>query len=335
MRAVNPVTGELIREYPEHAAAEVEDRVQDAVKALPAWSHRSVRERAGPIRQAATGEWGTPASWPRRWASRWRRRRPRSTSAPACDFFAEHSETLLTDQVVPTEAARSFVRFDPLGAVMPWSFPFWQVFRFAAPALTAGNVTVLKHAANVPGCALAVEDPFRSALFTDLYELTMARAYDAEGMARPATFELAFRKMPAGRNYLVTAGLDDVLTYLEHFRFTDGFAYLGRLGSAPATFMERLKRLRFAGDVDAVEERTVVYTKEPLVWVVEGGRRVGRAISRHDESLPGKPLLRPMMGNDCRPTGSAQRMLAGTRCASRNGCRKSCGGWTGRTRPTW
>src|SRR5438094_10506532 len=92
------------------------------------------------------------------------------------------------------------------------------------------------------------DNPPRSALFTDLYELIMARAYDAEGMARPAAFELAFRKMPAGRNYLLAAGLDDVLAYLEHFRFTDDdLVYLGGLGQFPAAFLERLKRLRFTG----------------------------------------------------------------------------------------
>jgi succinate-semialdehyde dehydrogenase/glutarate-semialdehyde dehydrogenase len=173
MKATNPATAELIREYPEHTKGEMEGRLRGAKTAFASWKKTPLAERAGRMQRAAHAL--------REGRNRHARLMTEEMVKPIaaaeaeidkcawnCDFYAEHAGSFLQVEEVPTDASRSFVRFDPLGpvlAVMPWNFPFWQVFRFAAPALMACNVAVLKHAANVPGCALAIEEVFRQAGF--------------------------------------------------------------------------------------------------------------------------------------------------------------------------
>src|SRR5688572_7771366 len=175
MRSINPATEETIREYPEHTQEQVERALQRAGGAFVDWRKRSFAQRAEAMRRAAqalrshrhefaklmTLEMGKPIGGAEAEVEK---------CAVCCDYFAEHAERLLAIEPAQTDATRSYVRYDPIGAVlavMPWNFPFWQVFRFAAPSLMAGNVGVLKHAANVPGCALAIEDVFRDAGFPE------------------------------------------------------------------------------------------------------------------------------------------------------------------------
>lgn len=113
------------------------------------------------------------------------------------------------------------------------------------------------------------QNPLASALFTDLYELTMAQAFDAERLDQLAVFELAYRTLPEQRNFLLAVGLDDVLTALERFAFSgEDLAYLASLGLFSGTFLDRLARTRFTGDVYAVPEGTVVFPNEPIVQIV-------------------------------------------------------------------
>jgi succinate-semialdehyde dehydrogenase/glutarate-semialdehyde dehydrogenase len=173
MKAINPATTELIRDYREHTEGEVRARLRRAELAFASWRKMPFAERADRMRRAAhalregrdryarlmTEEMGKPIAQAEAEVDK---------CARNCAFHADNAPSFLRDEDVRTDAARSFVRFDPLGAVlavMPWNFPFWQVFRFAAPALMAGNVALLKHAANVPGCALAIEEVFHHAGF--------------------------------------------------------------------------------------------------------------------------------------------------------------------------
>jgi succinate-semialdehyde dehydrogenase / glutarate-semialdehyde dehydrogenase len=165
MKSVNPATGEVLKEYPDYGDAEVEARIARAAEAFRSWRRMPFAERARCMRAAGdllerekdrvgrlmTLEMGKTLKSAVGEAEK---------CAWVCRHYAEHAERFLADEEVKTDASRSFVRYLPLGpvlAIMPWNFPFWQVFRFAAPALMAGNVGLLKHASNVPGSALEVE----------------------------------------------------------------------------------------------------------------------------------------------------------------------------------
>jgi succinate-semialdehyde dehydrogenase/glutarate-semialdehyde dehydrogenase len=173
MKSVNPATGQELATFPDHTPAEVEARLARAERAFGRHRRTSLDERASKLLRAAdilerekakwgevmTLEMGKPIGAAIAEAEK---------SARGCRFYAEHGASFLADEQRATEAVRSFVAYQPIGpvlAIMPWNFPFWQVFRFAAPALMAGNVGLLKHASNVPQCALAIEDILRRAGF--------------------------------------------------------------------------------------------------------------------------------------------------------------------------
>jgi succinate-semialdehyde dehydrogenase/glutarate-semialdehyde dehydrogenase len=172
---VNPATGETFEEYPDHPPVEVERRLAASAAAFPLWRARSFAERGAILAHAAailragrdrlarlmTLEMGKPIAQAEAEVEK---------CAWVCEHFAAEAERYLAPERIDTDASRSYVRCDPLGAVlavMPWNFPLWQVFRCAAPALMAGDVVVLKHASNVPGCALAIERVFREAGLPD------------------------------------------------------------------------------------------------------------------------------------------------------------------------
>ncbi len=175
MTSVNPATGEVLGRFDEISDGEVEARIARAAQAFASWRRRPFADRAALVRRAADVLEERKQRWARTMTLEMGKTF-RSAVAEAekcarvCRFYADEAERFLADEEVKASATRSFVRFLPLGpvlAVMPWNFPFWQVFRFAAPALMAGNVALLKHASNVPQCALAIEEVFRLAGFPD------------------------------------------------------------------------------------------------------------------------------------------------------------------------
>ena len=184
---VNPATGETLKEFAPLTADELEAKLALAAEAFAAHRRTSFAERAERMQRAAgilearkeefarlmTVEMGKPIRAAREEVAK---------CAWVCRYYAERAEGFLSDEDVESSATRSYVAFQPTGvvlAVMPWNFPFWQVFRFAAPALMAGNCGLLKHASNVPQCALAIEEVFRAAGFGEGVFQTLLVGTDA------------------------------------------------------------------------------------------------------------------------------------------------------------
>jgi succinate-semialdehyde dehydrogenase/glutarate-semialdehyde dehydrogenase len=173
IESLNPATEEVLARFDEHTPKQVDEALDEARRAFLAWRECTFAERGRPMREAArylrahkkrfagliTAEMGKPLAEAEAEIEK---------CAWGCEFYADHAADFLADRPVKTNASESFVAFEPFGvilAIMPWNFPFWQVLRFAAPCLMAGNAAVLKHASNVPQCALAVEEVFRESGF--------------------------------------------------------------------------------------------------------------------------------------------------------------------------
>ncbi|WP_262178067.1 NAD-dependent succinate-semialdehyde dehydrogenase [Haloarcula laminariae] len=227
MRATNPATGETLRTYEEDGESAVDAAIERATEAFERWRDRPLRERTSLLSAAAdvlrenkreyaetmTEEMGKPVEQAVSEVEK---------CAWGCDYYADHASAHLAPEAHPSPPGSSAKTvYEPLGpvlAVMPWNFPFWQVFRFAAPYLTAGNVGLLKHASNVPGCARAIEEVFAEAgypedVFTSLL-IPSDRVEDivADDRVRAATVT---GSGPAGRAVASAAGDHLKKTVLE------------------------------------------------------------------------------------------------------------------------
>jgi succinate-semialdehyde dehydrogenase / glutarate-semialdehyde dehydrogenase len=173
--SINPATQQLMKTFEAHSHAQVEERLERANRAFRQYRKVPFAERARMMLKAAEILENEKESHARLMTSEMGKTFRSAVDetlkcAWACRYYAENAERFLADEVVETGVKRSYVRYQPLGpilAVMPWNFPFWQVVRFVAPALMAGNVGLLKHASNVPQCALTLEEIFARAGFPD------------------------------------------------------------------------------------------------------------------------------------------------------------------------
>ena len=173
--SINPATGQTIRTFPTLSEQELDARIQCAADAYARHRRTPIQDRTRMLLRAAEILESEKEDFGRLMVTEMGKTLKAAMEEAAkcawgCRYYAENAERFLADEKVDTGTAHTFIAYQPIGpilAVMPWNFPFWQVFRFAAPALAAGNVGLLKHASNVPQCALAIEDIFRRAGFAE------------------------------------------------------------------------------------------------------------------------------------------------------------------------
>lgn len=215
--SINPATGETLQQLSLWSASELDAALSTVAAAVPGWQATALAERCALMRRVAevlrsrrdelarliTLEMGKLFGEAQGEVEK---------CAWVCDYYADRAPELLADELIGTDAGRSLVAYQPLGtvlAVMPWNFPFWQVFRFAAPALVAGNTGVLKHASNVPQCALAIESVFREAGIPEGVFLTLLiSAAQVQGVIEdPRIHAVTLTgSEPAGRQVAAAAG---------------------------------------------------------------------------------------------------------------------------------
>jgi succinate-semialdehyde dehydrogenase/glutarate-semialdehyde dehydrogenase len=266
--SIDPLTGKLRESLPELDPSGLEAALARGSRAAALWAETPLALRCAALRRLATElradaprlatiaalEMGKPVRQGRAEIEK---------CAWACAHYADHAADMLAPQVVETDAARSYVRFDPLGvvlAIMPWNFPFWQVFRFAAPALAAGNVVLLKHAANVPRCAQEIERIVARAGVVEggLQALLISRQVASELIAHPVVKAVTFTgSTRAGTEIAAKAGHALKKSVLE-LGGSDPFLVRGDADVAAAARAAAQARTQNAGQSCIAAKRFVV-----------------------------------------------------------------------------
>jgi succinate-semialdehyde dehydrogenase/glutarate-semialdehyde dehydrogenase len=234
--AVNPASGEAVGEIPDWDDQYLQEALAQVAAATPAWASTPMADRCALMQGAATVLLENKDDYARlitREMGKLLReaRAEIEKCAWACEYYAEYGPAFLADEDIDSDAGHSYVAYQPLGtvlAVMPWNFPFWQVFRFAAPSLVAGNTGVLKHASNVPQCGLAIEDVFRQAGFPEgVFRTLMIRASQVKKVIEdPRIHAVTLTgSEPAGRQVAATAS-DSIKKSVLELGGSDAFVVL-------------------------------------------------------------------------------------------------------------
>ncbi|HEY5132670.1 MAG TPA: NAD-dependent succinate-semialdehyde dehydrogenase [Candidatus Krumholzibacteriaceae bacterium] len=310
MKSMNPATGKVVGTYEELAPESVGRAIDESEAALVGWRETSFAERASLMRGAAgvlrrgaadlstlmALEMGKPVRQGRAEVEK---------CALVCEYYAEHAARFLEPETVATDARRSFVTFQPLGvvlAVMPWNFPFWQVFRFAAPALMAGNAGLLKHASNVCGCALAIEDVFTKAAFPrGIFRTLLVGSGAVEGIIahRAVRAVTLTGSSPAGRAVARAAGEHLKKTVLE-LGGSDAYVILEDADIEEAAAICAASRLINSGQSCIAAKRFIVPASRGAEFTdiflqKMNAARVGDPL---DEATDVGPLARPDLRDD-------------------------------------
>lgn len=226
MQSVNPTTEKIIVEYPELTEVQIEQKLATAQRAFESWKHTTfeerkekmlslaalLKEKKREIAEIATLEMGKPLTAAIAEVEK---------CALLCEYYAENAENILKEEYIKSDAGESYVSFDPIGsvlAVMPWNFPYWQVFRFIVPAAMAGNVGLLKHASNVQGCAQMIEKMFQEAGFPEgIFQNFAIGSSKVEGLIRDSRVKAVTLTGSeyAGKKVAEAAGSEVKKTVLE------------------------------------------------------------------------------------------------------------------------
>ena len=219
LQSINPATGEVVRRFDKHSDKGSEKIINAVDKSGHQWRNTSFLLRSQLMQNVASLLRTQKSKLAMLMAQEMGKVLPEGITeiekcAWVCEYYASNAESFLEAEAIKTEAHKAFVSYRPLGtilAVMPWNFPFWQVFRFAAPTLMAGNTAVLKHASNVPGCAMAIEELFREAGFPENVFRTLLIGSDQveRVIKHPAIKAVSLTgSTPAGRSVAALAGAE-------------------------------------------------------------------------------------------------------------------------------
>ncbi|MDD9952951.1 MAG: NAD-dependent succinate-semialdehyde dehydrogenase [Candidatus Woesearchaeota archaeon] len=268
MKARNPTTGEQGKEYQEHTPDEAKQIVDDVHTAWQSWKTVPFAERATLMKKAAEVLRANKEQYAQLMTDEMGKLLGDGVAevekcAWVCEYYAENAEQFLADELRETDASKSYVSYQPIGivlAVMPWNYPFWQVFRFAAPNIMGGNCGVLKHASNVPGCALAIESVFKEAGFPkNVFRTLMIGARKVNAVlehphVRAATLT---GSTPAGKAVASKAGAVLKKTVLE-LGGSDPYIILEDADIATAAATSAISRLLNAGQACICAKRLIV-----------------------------------------------------------------------------